>query len=133
MAFKKPILAIGLMSGTSMDGVDCAIIKTDGICFSKKFTIWISILEVIHFSILLSGIYLAYKLRSFTNNTLFKSEYPDMRPLRILYLNYLAIFIVTNLLFVIFTNSTVQLSLMAVVCLLESFATFFFTRRKSTK
>jgi len=29
----KPVLAIGLMSGTSVDGVDLALIRTDGQAF----------------------------------------------------------------------------------------------------
>ena len=110
---------------------DKTIIKTDGICFSQHFTIWISILATIHFFILLAGIYLAYKLRLFANNVLFKKNYPDMKNLRVLYLNYFAIFVVTCLLYIIFTKSTVQLSVMAVVCIFESLATFLFTGMKS--
>ena len=105
---------------------DMTLIRTEGVCNSARFEISMAILGSGHDFSLLVGIFLSLQLRRVANDPQFEMDNPNFKNIRILHLNYLAIFIISILLLFIFPTFSTQSIILTCVSLLYSLVTFIF-------
>ena len=109
---------------------DTVVTEIEGICTSENFIIWVIVAASIHAICLLIGVFYAYNLRLASKSSNIEQIIPDLKMIRILQVIYMSLFAATFLLLVIFNDSANQASIIAIVCLLESLATYILVGRK---